>query len=818
MRSFAYVIVCMLLLTAAGAALASDEDIALGRPYVLDTPPNYPLCTEAGDAVQLTDGQHVSGSEIFWIQAGAVGWNGVNPVMFTIDLGKLAPISGVSLNAAARSEAGAEWPNAIYIAISEDQKTWRLAGDLVSLSLQAGRVPPEAKGEVVFLYTTDKLRTRGRWVKFIIVPRGPYAFYDEAEVFKGPDSLLSSEPTGKVIDDVNQLAMSNAVNNAIRARLYADLRTVRAELAALPTAKKSALTTRLDAVEKAIPNLPAVNVATFRTIFPQNSLHEQIMAVHSAVLRARGFAALSAAKANRYDALAPFDSAAGSKPAISIDMMRNEFRADTITLINATDKPMPVRIHVEGLPGGSCPKWLSISAMPWTDTTGGTPVAAALLIAERQNGAYTVTLPVGLQTKLWLSVDSASVAPGTYKGELIVDVAQMTYISLDWAKKLGGRVEPISIPFTLKVSKTKMARPRLSLGVWDYTPDGRFGKNTKAAIDMMKSHFVDSPWATNSVLPIPKEADFDSAGQLLKPLDTKELDNWVAMWPGARRYMVFANVQNWYAFAGAKMGTPEFDARVGSWAKALAKHMTDLKLKPQQLALLLIDEPSFDVLDEQITAWAMAIKSAAPGIALFQDPIWRKPWEAKFQDALTIPDIICPQLSYYLEGGPGAASYYEKLRRGGQNLWFYQCSGPVKTFDPYRYYRWMAWHAFESKAVGMGLWSFFDTGGGKSCWNEYATPGSCFTPVFIDPNGITSGIHWEAVREGIEDYEYLAMLRDAAARSKNAKLKAEALSFLETAPGEVLGKYGGDVRWDTKIDRNKADTYRLKALRLLEKM
>ncbi len=39
--------------------------MALGRPYTLSARPNYGLCTDAGDAVQLTDGEFMASFDGF---------------------------------------------------------------------------------------------------------------------------------------------------------------------------------------------------------------------------------------------------------------------------------------------------------------------------------------------------------------------------------------------------------------------------------------------------------------------------------------------------------------------------------------------------------------------------------------------------------------------------------------------------------------------------------------------------------------------------------------------------------------------------------
>ena len=68
----------------------AGENIARGKSYTFSTPPNYALCTDEGDAADLTDGVHPKPDEgsALWGQKGCVGWNHVHePISITVDLG-----------------------------------------------------------------------------------------------------------------------------------------------------------------------------------------------------------------------------------------------------------------------------------------------------------------------------------------------------------------------------------------------------------------------------------------------------------------------------------------------------------------------------------------------------------------------------------------------------------------------------------------------------------------------------------------------------------------------------------------------------------
>jgi hypothetical protein len=198
--------------------------------------------------------------------------------------------------------------------------------------------------------------------------------------------------------------------------------------------------------------------------------------------------------------------------------------------------------------------------------------------------------------------------------------------------------------------------------------------------------------------------------------------------------------------------------------------------------------------------------------------VWERPDQTKTQGALTLVDILCPNLSIYQRGGPDVTRYFEARRAAGQELWFYQCSGPVRLYDPSRYHRLMAWHAFQAGATGIGFWAFGDTGGARTSWNEYAGARVSFAPAFIGLDDATDAVHWQAVREGIEDYEYLAMLRDAVQQAPGSGVRDEAERLLSEAPSAVIGAPSAGYEWSPGIDREAPDTYRLRVLSLLERM
>jgi hypothetical protein len=782
------------MLPASCAYAQSSVNIALGKTVTFNKSPNYKLCTDPNDKIQLTDGKYSSEGNLqeaenttaLWVQKGTVGWQYVKPVIITIDLGSVQPIAGASYSTAAGS-AGVAWPAAIYITTSEDNKTWHYAGDLTSLSQRNGT--PPADGYANFHYATHDLQTKGRYISFIVV-QAPFAFVDEIEVYQGNNAWLTKPAAGREISSMDNLVKENAITSRAQHRMNEDIAGVLEEIdkSSLSPGVKSTFTARLDKDAAATAQMEPLP-EDFKTILPLNDIHRDILAVRGELLAAEGQKPLAVWHQHRYawlSLLAKPDTQ--NQPQLDFSMLRNQFRSDDLLLTNASGKSQAVTLQLKHPPRDLQNGWLQVYSVAWTDTAQGTPVADALLPMEPQNGIYLIDVPAGMTRKVWFTVDSSKVPAGSYKSTFVV----------------SGAGQQINVPVSLNISKVAMNTPRMSLGMWDYTNGkGLYGinpQNRKAAIDMMRSHFVDTPWASSGALPRPDAADFDAQGNVKTKLDFSNFDQWVALWPGARHYFVFANVPD--VFAGAKINTPEFNLRVGSWAKVLSAHMKELNLQPKQLGILLVDEPHSDTQDTIIAAWAKAINATAPELTLFQDPTWPRPDQAKIQDAITQADILCANFPTYKNGGATVQKYFEDLRAQGKDLWFYQCSGPVRLYDPQGYYRHQAWQAFANGATGQGFWAFGDTSGVPTSWNEYtfATARVNFAPAFLDKDTVYNSIHWDAVREGIEDNEELAMLNDAIRTSSNAAWKQQARQVLNDAVQAVTQSWNPAYNW--KQDKN----------------
>lgn len=795
---------CLLGFFGALSVYAAPQNVALKKPYTLSPVPNYHYCTDTNDAVQLTDGIYSQG--YFWTQKSTVGWNNTAPVICIIDLGEPEPICGVSWSCAA-GVAGVVWPESLYVLVSDDKKAWTYLGDLCELGTESRQ--PQEKGYALFRYTTEKIKGRGRYV-CVVAAGQPFCFVDEIEVLRGDDAWLAGDVPGQKVNNPKAFYRQARIRSGVAGRLRADLAAILAQgEARLDAEASSELKAKAAALKGQIASFADGLSVEQKTLLPYGSLHEAILALHTSVLRATGIKHPLVWQSNRWSPLALTElppSGAGVEE-IALDLMRGEVRGEAFNITNPDEASLDVSLAVTSFPAGLN---LETREVLFTDTQSRTPVAAALKrLTPDAKGVVGVRVPGGCTRQVWLSCHRPGVHAATYNGTLGL-------VSADGRLKktlaLHVRIRNLDFP----------QQPMLHVGGWDYVQGKadyyKSPGNLDANLALMRDMYVDSPWATAAVFP--QGASFGGDGRLLNEtaLNFTEWDAWVACWHGARKYCVFFSVGE--LFNKEKMGTPRFQVMIDSWLSAWVRHLKRQGLNADQLVILLVDEPHELKQDAIIVAWASAIRAAKLGVVLFEDPTYPDP-EKSDPAMFAASDVLCPNTPMLVRYGEPFSAFYRNQQAAGKTLWLYSCSGPAKLLDPITYHRAQAWLAFQMGAEGSFYWAFGCGGGIGDSWHAYAQAYSEYSPYFVSPDSVMEGKHSEAVREGVQDYEYLRMLREALgkvmASGGDAAWQVRAAALLKNGVAEaVKSVVSSNQTWLVEKDRSAMDTVRIRALDLLE--
>jgi len=192
---------------------------------------------------------------------------------------------------------------------------------------------------------------------------------------------------------------------------------------------------------------------------------------------------------------------------------------------------------------------------------------------------------------------------------------------------------------------------------------------------------------------------------------------------------------------------------------------------------------------------------------------------------------VCPPLPGVT--AKGTFDYFVNLRqKRNKEIWFYSCCGPSRSFDPAVYYRAQAWYAWKTGAKGSLFWAFGCGGGIADSFRPFDQKGVEYSPFFVSPTDAFRAKQSEALMEGVQDYEYMAMLHDRITEMKKAgvdvapleKLLSEAVE--DALPKEEWLKHNkysfseGARRYDwfAPHDHVSMDKSRLIVLHALEKV
>lgn len=777
----------------------SLKNIAHGVDYTMYPMPRYSHCSDPGDKKQLTDGLYTVGH--FWTNKTTVGWHRTKLIIVTIDLGEDKAIKGVSFNTAA-GVAGVKWPSHIVILVAGEDKIFYEVGELTELSANNGL--PDTSCYSTHRYWTDKLLSHGRYVAFVF-DASPYAFLDELEVYEGDPSWVHDSPSGKKVGDLKKAMSARAAKESIYQQIKTDIGKVRGKIRQSETNNilKQELTEEINNLEKVANDSKTSFVFSDKVVMPLNNIHEKIFRVQARLWKEIWHEPILIWQSGLWDFLDIHDEPQVEKDSkIEVHLMRNEYRAAAFNISNTSQNLITLPFRINGLPGGNNPEYITVHQVEWTATKENIPVAAALPPARLDKGLFFVDIPPGMTRQVWLTFHPKTLLSGEYTGgiELLFgDVIRTIPVTM--------HIYPFDFP----------DQPTLHFGGWDYTNGGGqysvTQNNITELIDYLRSHYVDSPWATRGVMPFGK---YNSKGDLVISPNTREFDEWIGRWVNAEQYMIFLSVTD--KIGSFPIGSNGFGKAVQSWARFWVGHLRKRGLKPEQFALLLVDEPYSKRHEETVVHWAKNIKAACGALRIWENPVYKDKHKA-LDEVASVSDVLCVNRGAWTPEKDSYKNYFLEYKRRGGSLEFYACRGPVRSLDPYSYHRLQAWLCWLFNARASYFWAFSDAGGGTS-WNEYTAPSSDYAPQFLAPESVTTGKHMEAAREGIEDYEYMVMLQKAILRASNISGKEEAVQeakrLLVEIPKHVLSKSrNSSLLWKEKIDRSVADKARVRLLETL---
>ena len=465
-----------------------------------------------------------------------------------------------------------------------------------------------------------------------------------------------------------------------------------------------------------------------------------------------------------FDGCASLPSPEDRTEELAASLCMGEYETLALNLTSFAGGPLEVRVICDGFEGRedlSAADHIEFRRAVTVPTTRRKEISDALPLLDQ---AGLISIAPLCSEQLWITVNADGLAPGAYTVQLRL-------------KSIEPYPTERRIPITLTVHDLALPRPRpLRLCMWSY--DGYdMGTEKPAVLKALIEHgttifFAKSPPAKadaeGNLLGAPDYAVFDEAVNRLSP----------------HGMMLFKTPQSY--FKGPDFLSEAWRKGFVAYLREWVKHLQEMGLDYDEWALYPYDEPSTPYTDTTLNLVDVAkvIREADPKILIYTDPMSgaTKETAEMLKDLI---DIWTPQLELLERVGD---EFIPIIRPNATEIWSYDVLSRAKTLSCLGSYRWKFWFTWEMDFTGVGWWCFANNSG-EDRWDGPNKAGTFYSTAYDGPGGVVTSKRWEAARDGVEDYEYLYLLREsireALARGVSAAALEEAEELLSTLPGQV---------------------------------
>lgn len=715
-------LVMLFSLTALAHSCHCAANLALGKPYTVSPPPNYPLSAPPDDRTSLTDGRYTVG--YFWTQKTTVGWHNARRVEILIDLEKSATVDAIRFNTARNGDAGVRFPLHVAAFVGPDKEHLSYVGDVVD---SPDNLPGAYRTK---RFELENIGVKGRYVLLEIVPAlNGSVFCDEIEVLAGEKEAegtgtLSVEAARKRAEELRRLSIDKTILLGLLDTLGKANAGKASVAGRLPELKRRlhALSSR-DGIEAATEEIFALRAGELRARFPQQEM----------VLEA----------VDPWASFSPVSSPTGTTlEKLSLHVPQGGYGHAAFAVTNLADETRHFSVSLNGMPAGG-PE-ITLYQVPFVKSAALEYVADPLVPMNRE-----FSLRPGETRIIFMSVHGRSA--GTWKPTLTV-TSGIRIVPVP----LVCRVPNITLPESLSLNAVN----------WGYLTFKTISSRQREAVGDLFAHHT-------KVVVIPP-ALLQGANQLRPTTadDFTKLGSYLKQHRGATKILlaVAFGGDNHTTAAGISYRDRHWQESFTRWYGRVVRIAAEAGFAEEQIYLYPYDEMEGRQIEDfiELASWA---KKAIPTIR-FYGTVGAENSER------AVPFLDIAQIA----NDPGVP---ERFTSGRGELWLYDTKGPAKSLSPYAYYRLMSWKAFLRGYTGVGFWAYADAGWGDdpgTAWDDFDGGQPDYAVIYEGKGSdIISSRRWEAWRMGIEDYELLRLY--AAARGENAArgLAAEVLDY----PGET---------------------------------
>ncbi len=437
------------------------------------------------------------------------------------------------------------------------------------------------------------------------------------------------------------------------------------------------------------------------------------------------------------------------KPDLKIEAFGGETEYAALNLANYSSRPLTIRIEADPLLSLQDSSRRGLKGILTFHEVLDVPTQSLDLSADALpllGQAQTIILPAWDVRQVWLDINVSDLYPGEWE-----TILRFRTLDVESTEAVAG--------LSIKVWKAQLPEQQaLKLCHWGYVHTSVLKDQPDAAFQDQISHGTNVFVATNSFAP---RAKFDKSGNIIGDIDFSDHDPYVRR-HAAEGLILFFNYQA--SLKGdAERLTPPWIKAYKQWLKAWVDHLQQMGIGYEKFAFYPIDEPGLrEGLVDDFIAYSKPIREIDPKIQIYTDPV-SGATKNDLKKMVPYVDIWCPNRNgYLLDEGLDKLAY---LKSTGKTVWTYECAANAKHQSPLGYYRGQAWLAWHRGLSGIGFWSYC-----TSRYDPWYVPlGGADYLLIYQGDGVVTSKRWEAIRDGIEDYSMLMLLKEAIEKSKNDK-------------------------------------------------
>lgn len=253
-------------------------------------------------------------------------------------------------------------------------------------------------------------------------------------------------------------------------------------------------------------------------------------------------------------------------------------------------------------------------------------------------------------------------------------------------------------------------------------------------------------------------AKFDAWIEFCMRCGITEQINCYSMVPWSDSFRYFDERSGDYRYVHAIAGSDGYEAHWEPFLKDFVRHLQ--RKGWLEKTCIAMDERVLDAMQRTIAF----LKSAAPGLRVALAGNYYESIQSDIHDYCV-----------YIDQSADERVIRDRVKLGHPTTFYVCCIPPrpnIHTFSPPAEAQWMGWHAAAKGYSGFLFWAY-------NAWTENPLDDTRYVnwpagDCFLVYPGARSSIRFERLRDGIEDYEKIRILRNRASKNGGkAKLAAE---------------------------------------------